>query len=185
MSKNPQKMWEKGVPLSKAFIYFFRFPNHETDQEAAKDRSDYQLLEQPAELDEVDLKNPEFYRFEPKPIEHRQVQRQKLRKQFCDSLCNHLKVGKLVALGKQIHPTHSTEPEAILAEEVVIEPDRQPDELTTADILAGGHRIYYASWDVSVVRVFGTAWVDKLRESLAHLGFQFRRRFCGVASADG
>ena len=38
---------------------------------------------------------------------------------------------------------------------------------------------------VSVVRVFGTAWVDKLRESLAHLGFQFRRRFCGVASADG
>jgi hypothetical protein len=24
---------------------------------------------------------------------------------------------------------------------------------------------------------------DDLRESLAHLGFQFRRRFCGVASA--
>ena len=38
---------------------------------------------------------------------------------------------------------------------------------------------------VSVVRVFGTAGVDKLREGLAHLGFQFRRRFCGAASAVG
>ncbi len=39
--------------------------------------------------------------------------------------------------------------------------------------------------DMSVVRVFGTAGVDKLREGLAHLGFQFRRRFCGAASAVG
>ena len=150
MSPSPDKMWNKGRHLRHAFIHFYGFPNHETDEQACKDRSDYLLLGRPAEQGEVGPEDPEWHRYQPEFIEHRQSARQKLRKAFCDNLCNQLKVRKLVALGKQIYPTHLTEPEAICAEEVVIEPDRQLDELTTADVLAGGHRIYYASWDDDV-----------------------------------
>ena len=84
MNRNPQKMWEKGVPLRDAFIDFYGFPNHEIDEQAQKKLSDYLLLGWAAEQGEVGPNNPEWCRYHPESMEHRREFREKLRKAFCD-----------------------------------------------------------------------------------------------------
>ena len=151
MRRNPQKMWEQGVPLREALIRFCGFPNHETDEQAQKDRSAYLLLGRAAEQGEVDTSDREWHRYQPESMEHRRELREKLRKAFCDNLCNQLMVGKLIASGKQIKPIPSTTPEIISPDEIVAEPERQRDEVIMADLLDRGFRSHYPSWDEDVL----------------------------------
>ena len=71
-------------------------------------------------------------------------------------------VGKLIALGKQFKPIQSTKFEIILRAEIVIEPDRQPDEVIMADLLDRGFRSHYPSWDKDVL-VGRTAEFERVR----------------------
>ena len=115
MSRNPQKtVGKRSAFTRRVYIDFYGFPNHETDEQAKKKRSDYLLLGTAAEQGEVGPSNPEWCRYHPESMEDRREFREKLRKDFCNNLCNQLIVGKLIALGKQFKPIQSTKFEIIL-----------------------------------------------------------------------
>ena len=186
MSLNPQKMWEQGVPLREAFTCFWGFPNHETDEQAQKDRSDYLLLGRAAEQGEVDTSDRGWQRYQPESMEHRRELREKLRKAFCDNLCNQLMVGKLIASGKQIKPIPSTTPEIISSTEILTEQERQPDEVTVAHFLDGGVRSHYPSWDEDVL-VGRTAEFEQVRvlDSTDQIGSAQRQAIADPADPGG
>ena len=100
MSKNPQKMWEKGVPLSEAILDFSNFPNTGD----SLDKIHYLNLCETAQEGECRPDNPEFSKFFPKEPWYRESERKKHKKRLCERLCYQLFIGNLKAIGTQIKP---------------------------------------------------------------------------------
>ncbi len=73
MPRNPQKMWEKGVPLSEAVLKFSNFPNAGD----SLDKRQYLNLCEPAHEGECKSDNPDFYKYFPKEPSYRDSDRKK------------------------------------------------------------------------------------------------------------
>ena len=101
MRRSTEEMWADGLPLSKAFIEFYGFPNA-FDKE--KEKANFIFLQEQAKQENQEAKNQDNYRSVQEDYFQPYLYLD-LRESFCLALCDQLFARKLIAIGIEIYPT--------------------------------------------------------------------------------
>ena len=99
MSRNPQQMWEKGVPFSKAWLELSEFSMGESFQYKRKFSALSEGAKEGSYIDEGI-----YEEYEPKDMSERLFLRHKLKNSLQNNLIAHLEGGELIAIGYMVYP---------------------------------------------------------------------------------